>query len=80
MSITKLANILKFILLQIPSNVIEAINCPEFCSGNGKCDIVGTGGCLCNEDYTGTSCDKLVTPTLKIGHSNVSCNSGNDIR
>ena len=46
--------------LQIPADVIEALNCPEFCSGNGRCDIPGRGGCLCDEEYEGYSCDKRI--------------------
>ena len=66
-------------ILQIPSNIIEALNCPEFCSGNGKCDVVGIGGCVCNDNYLGASCDKMVKHDIEDKSLNAPCNASNTV-
>ena len=60
--------------MQTPDNIIEAVNCPEFCSGNGRCDV-GIGGCMCDENYKGVSCDTEIKYGQENNSSDIPCDA-----
>ena len=55
------------------ADIIEALNCPEYCSGNGVCDISGTGGCLCNENFMGAACEDMIERESHMNKSMPKC-------
>ena len=60
----------------MPNDVVEALNCPNYCSGNGECDIAGKGGCICYDNFGGIMCDIRLQDTVEynVGDRTDTCN------